>query len=302
MAKVELRIIDKDKWHGKKGEDSFGRDAKCQVLVNPETNKYATGLTEEETIEYSKILGVDLSDKFDREEPHPTWSSNSWIITLGNKTQIFDTDKPKDFVIVAILKASKFVANSMKEYELGMFPFATHVIDDETKEIERKASKIQAKQMAYGLITKLSAEDKCDIIQILSGKSIRGKSQSFLDVEIDALLEEKPQELIKYCKMPKEDVFLHALILEALFRNILTKEGNNICFMGDILAMSEEDAIAYFKDPNNQKLKMAVLGKMGQNRNVKQVTQNIIEQINNSIDENAIKEINKSHKTENVNG
>lgn len=268
MARVELRPIPSKEqpWHGKTGEESFKVPSKCDVLVNADTNTYATGLTDAEAKEYGAILGLDLSNKFDRSTIHPTWTSNAFTIILGEATQVFDTTKPRDFVKVKILKASKLVANSMKEYEMGEFPYATHVIDDEQQEMERKASKIESKTMAWELMPKLSMEDKCDIIQILRNKSLRNKPASFVNVEIDEIINENAAEFIKFAKMNKETTFIHALIKEALYRNVLTKEGNAIHFMGDFLAASEDDAITYFKDPNQQRLKATIIGKMGGSR------------------------------------
>ena len=52
---------------------------------------------------------------------------------------IFDTSNPLDFIKMRVCKASRFVANSWKEFEEGLFPEATHVIFDESEEIEEKS-------------------------------------------------------------------------------------------------------------------------------------------------------------------
>lgn len=262
MALVEVRPLPTNKWHGKKGKEAFAQPKAIEVLFDRETGKYATGLTEEEAAEYGKKMGVDLSDKFSPTEAHPYWSlKTSWVM-LPNATVIFDTSKPSDFVKVKNLKASKLVANSMKEWEDGKFPEATHVIFDEAEEIDLKAAKVQLKQKATSIALDLSNEAKIAMVQILSEKSVRGRSQSFIDVEIDQILETKPAEFIRYIEMGKEEVTVRANVLEMLSKNILTKEGGSIYYMGELIGMDYEAAVSWFKDPNNSRMKVSILEKL----------------------------------------
>jgi len=52
MALVEVRPIEKKKWHGKTGKDSFARPVVVEALINVRTNTYDTGLTEEDKKDY----------------------------------------------------------------------------------------------------------------------------------------------------------------------------------------------------------------------------------------------------------
>lgn len=265
--RVEVRPLPKNTiWHGKKEEESFTRPKKVQVLVNPQTGRLATGLTEEQAKEYGKLLGLDLSDNFDPENPHPYWSTSISAMILRNETMVFDTDIPRDFVKIANMKACKFIANSLKEYEAGLFPYATHVIHDEEAEYTRQASIINVKKKAFELSLSMGLDEKCDIIQILANKSLRGKSQNFIDVEIDNLITNSPSDFVKLATLDKNQRFVHALINEALYRNILTKEGSAVCYMGDTLGHTIEDTISYFQDPNNQAQKAIILDRMSKNR------------------------------------
>ncbi len=166
--KVEVRPLPKQVWHGKKGKESFSLPKVIEVLYDEETGKYATGLTPEKATELGKKLGVDLSDTFNPNEPHPYWSTKPASIKLENHTQIFDTDRPADEVKVANMKASKLVANSMREFEEGKWSEATHVIFDEQEEVSLKASKIDLKNKAVGMLLKLSDEDKVALQQYIT--------------------------------------------------------------------------------------------------------------------------------------
>jgi len=262
MAMVEIRPIDSKKWHDKKGKESFTQPKVVEVLYDKSTGRYATGLTEEEAAEYGKRLGVDLSDNFSYDKPHPFWSTKAAEIRLENNTMIFNMDNPAHFVKVKNMKASKQVANSVKEYEDGLFPDATHVIFDESEEIDLKASKIKLKEKATIVASKMSKDEKINIIQILSQKSLRGRSDNFISVEMDTILEEQATDFLRYATMDKQEVYVRAAILECIHRNILTKEGSAVYYMGEQIGMDYESAVSWFKDPQNSKMKVAILEKI----------------------------------------
>lgn len=260
--KVEVRPIKVKKWHGKEGKESFTQSKTIEVLVNAQTGQFDTGLTPEETEKYSKLLGVDLSPIYNPNEAHPYWSTKAASIKLENKTMLFDPINNADFVKIKNLKASKYVANSLQEFEQGLYPNATHVIFDEEAEVTKKASGVQLKNKAIQFSLKMSADEKTNIIQILSGKSVRGRSTNFIDVEIDNLVQDSPEQFLKYSKMDKNEVYVRAAILECIHRNILTKEGLAIHYMGDVIGLDFETAVEWFSNPQNQKMKVAILEKL----------------------------------------
>ena len=102
---------------------------------------YCTGLTPEEEKTYGDKLKADLSKQFSIDTPHPFWDSKMAETKLENRTQFFDTSNPLDFIKIKYIKQSKYVANSAKEYEEGLFPEATHIIFDESEEVDVKATK-----------------------------------------------------------------------------------------------------------------------------------------------------------------
>jgi hypothetical protein len=259
---VEVKPITRKSWHGKEGKESFSQPKVLEVLYNTQTGRYATGLTEEEVVKYGKLMGVDLSDKFDPTTPHPYWSSQAARIKLPNHTVIFDDEKPADFVKIKNLKVSQYVANSMQDYEKGLYPEATHVIFDESEVVRLNATKIQRKRECTKLILEMSLDEKTAIVQILSEKAVRGRSQDFIDVEIDRIIDEKPGDFIRIAKMDKQEMNIRATILDAIQRNVLTKEAGAIFYMGERISNDYESAVDWFKDPQNSKMKVSILEKL----------------------------------------
>lgn len=268
--KVQIRPIPVRRWHGKTGNESFTRPKVIQALVDPDSMTYATGLTEEEEKTLGERLKVDLSKQFLIDKPHPFWDSKMGEVSLDNRTMIFDTDNPIELIRIKICKNSKYVANSMKEYEEGLFPEATHVIFDESEEIEEKASRIEIKKKAVMETAKLSKGKKVELIMVLSAdgsdylraKNLKGKSDNFIEVELDKVIENKSADVLRYLKMDKDELATNALILEALQKNVLEKVGHKIMYHESILGQDIYDVIKYMNAPENQEFKLRILSQV----------------------------------------
>jgi hypothetical protein len=262
MAKVEVKPIIRKKWHNKTGKEDFSKPKVIEVLYDDQIGGYATGLTAQEEEEYGKLMGVRLDNRFNPEEPHPYWSAKVAAISLPNHTLVLDTSKASDYVKVKNLKASKYVANSQKEYEEGLWPFATHVIFDEAGEADVKASKIQLKKKAIIQTAELSKDAKIALIQVIRNKNLKGKTDNFVDVELDDVIEKEASEVLKYLSMGREEVTLRAQVLELIQKNVLTKQDRAIFYMGDRLAEDYEAALEWFRSPENNKTKIMILEKL----------------------------------------
>lgn len=260
--KVEVRVIDNESWHKKGKEQSFKRPITIEALYNTTTKKYAIDLSEEKLKQYSETLGVDLDPTFRLGILHPFYCNAQGRVKLENNTMIFDTNNILDDIKVGIMKASPFVANSLKEYEDGLFPDATHYIHSEEEEVAVKARKVEINNSCIVAASKMSLEEKINLAIVLGNKPLKGRSQSFVDVAIDEIIKERPVDFLTYAKMDKKEINTRATILEAMRLNVLTKEGPSICFMGDPIGYGLDEAVKWFNDPNNQKIKLSILEKL----------------------------------------
>lgn len=264
--KVQIKPVPVDKWHMKKGNESFARPKVIQALVDPDSMTYATGLTAKEEKEYGEKLKVDLSKQFNLEQAHPFWDTKMGSVRLENRTMIFDTNNPLDFIKIKICKASRFVANSWKEFEEGLFPEATHIIFDESEEVEEKASKIEIRKKAIINSSKASKARKIQMIMVLSSegdylkaKNLKGKSDNFIEVELDKLIEKNPEDVLRFLAMDKEDLAGQAMVLEALQRNVFDKVGHKIMYHDSVLGQDIYDVVSYLNAPENQDFKVRIL-------------------------------------------
>lgn len=256
---IEVRPIDAKKWHDKKGQESFTRPKKIQALVNASTMMYATGLGEEEAIELGKKIGQDLSPQYDSNNLHPFWDSSMGVIKLENNTTFFNTDNTLDLIKVKVMKASKYVANSQKDYDDGQYPEATHVIYDKAETADVKASKVAMRNKAVIECAQLSKGKKIQVILILDGKNLKGQSDNFITVAIDELIMKDASEVLRYINMDADEVGNHALVLEALQKNVLRREGHKVLYYDSLLGTDVMDVVIYLSDPENQELKLRIM-------------------------------------------
>lgn len=256
--KVEIRPIDRNKWHGKKGKESFAQPHTIQALVNSDTMTYAVDIKEERLKELEEMTNYNLNLLFNPEVPHEFWDSRTAKVKLENRTMFLDISVPLNEIKLGILKGSKFVANSLSDYNLGKYPNATHYIHNESEEVEISASKISMRNTAILETAKLTRERKIDIIKVLSGGSLKENSENFLTVAVDMLIEKDVELYLQTIKRNKKEVSYLALVHEALDKGVLRRDGHNIKYFDSSLGMTEEDVANYLMDEINQEFALII--------------------------------------------
>lgn len=272
--KIEIKPIERKTWHGKQGKESFkrpvtihaelGDDSQYAIALDNTEKRFQDPKTGEpnsltELEYYGKILNTDLSTAGSPERPHPFYDNDKRAqVTLPNQTSFLDSNNPIQHVQIAIVKASKRVANSLQEYYDGYFPNATHYIHDETEEVNTKASKIEVKNQAVIECSKLSAERKAQLIMILAGKDITSNSDNHMTVYMSELIEEKPEEVLRYIQLDKVDVAVEAMVRKAMHRGILKKKQHYIYYFDNKIGDSIDSVVRFFKLDENSELKVRI--------------------------------------------
>ncbi len=262
---VEIRPIEVKKWHEKSKEESFTRAKKIQALVDSITMKYATGLTSDDIKQLTTGEGAvnyDLTDHFNMRVPHPFWDGPMGVIKLENNTMFFDISQPLKYIHFKIMKASKYVANSPSEYEAGLWPEATHVIWDESEQLEMKATKIEIKNKAIIELSQVDNQRKKELILILRGKNIKSNTDSFLVPILDEIVTNSAKELLEVMAMDKKELKTRALVIASLDQHVLRKEGHKIFYMDSPIGEDEAAVVKYLMDDANQDFRMTIIDKL----------------------------------------
>jgi hypothetical protein len=264
MDKIEVKPLPMQKWHGKKGKESFFMPQKIQAFADPQSMKYVHGLTEKELTELKEKHGLqyDLSDNFNPEKAHPFWDSNIASVKLENRTMLFYRSNPLDLIRVAIMRVCPYVANSFKDWEDGKYPLATHYIHDEAQYVETKASAIEQRNTAVTLSMKLSLDHKIQVIMLMLGKNLRNQSNEAVLVAIEDCINQDVEQFIRLVKKDKKETYLESLVLMGIQKNILRKEGHKIMYMDSHLGADFADVADYLNKPENQDLKILLMEKI----------------------------------------
>lgn len=263
MAQVQVKPLERVRWHGKTSKEFPNRPVKISAFVDPSTGRYVTGLTPEDKERLEALTGLDLSDIYIANRPHPFWSSKMGQVTLEDATNIFHTENPLDEIKVKLLKANHFVANSMADYERGNAPYAQFVIFDEEEEIGVKASRAAARKQVYKLSEKLTPAKKADIVMVITGVSAQKQSPEYIDVKFEEAMEEVgPVKMLEILQEDPKRVSMRAFVLEALDRSLLRKEGSSVYYMDTHIGYDIDGAVDYFLDKDNQTMKAIILDKL----------------------------------------
>lgn len=263
MAQVQVKPIERNRWHGKSSKEYPNRPIKISAFVDPSTGRYATGLTEADRSRLEALTGLDLSDIYIANRPHPFWSSKMGQVVLEDATTIFNTKNPLEEIKVKLLKANHFIANSAAEYDAGLCPYAQFIVFDEAEEVAIKATKSAARKQVYKISEKMTPAKKADIVMIITGVSVKNQSSEYIDVKFDEAMDEiGPNKLLEMLQEDPKRVSMRALVLEALEKSVLRKEGSSVYYMDAHLAFDIDGAVDYFLDKDNQTMKATILEKI----------------------------------------
>tara|TARA_R100000152_G_C6774209_1_gene201880 strand:- start:759 stop:1640 length:882 start_codon:yes stop_codon:yes gene_type:complete len=250
MANIFLKPIMTEKWHGlhKVGRTKF-QDTQdvIQVLFDRKKGALATGLDDDTEARLSSSLGVNLANNSTNEFWH------DFKIKLKDQTMIFDTSKPMEELQVFVLKASKFIANSQKELEQGLWPSAKYVIYDEQTEIEKQAAEVQTKAKAIDIFNNLSPEKKLDILK-LYGKAVENSSNDFVYTKLYEIVEDNPIDFITQATKSPEEIKVKALIFDLEKLGILRRKGTAYLYNDQQVGFDYDDTVSYLLSPGNQEL------------------------------------------------
>jgi len=253
---IEIKPIDREKWHGYKKENDFSRPIKIFPTVDPDTRKYNTGLDEKD-IAKLKEMGFerDFSNEWKRYSNHPFWDSTEVKVKLPKHTLRLNTDFPLDFVKYKYILEHPIVANSRADYEEGKYPNATHYIVNSPAVMKKKASLVEAKKKAYALLEEADRDKKVRMLMILTGRDLFKKPDNVIEVEIDNALQANPKAVLKLLSQDEGLLEAKYLVKKAIKKGVLRQNAINIKYMDLSIGGSIDDAALFLTQQENQDLR-----------------------------------------------
>lgn len=258
MAKiVKIEPIEREyRWHGKGDAEFNPRPVRILPIVDPNTMRYITGLSDEDRQKLKK-MGVkeDLSDDFSKFESHPFWDSPKSVIELPFKTFTLNLDNPYDYIKYKVIMAHPSVANSIEDYKKGLFPQASHFIVNNEEVNKEKAKILSLKPKIYAKLPKMAASEKLRVILLVGGMNLKGASLEEIDIMLDNLIDKKTNDVYDVLTQNKDDVAMKYNVMLAIDRGLITKTINNAYKYFDIvLGHSVNEIMNFFKTGDNTSL------------------------------------------------
>lgn len=265
---ILIKPLDRPRWHGKVGSESFFQPKIIRAVPDPQTMTYNIELDNEkekykdpvnpnikltELQYYSKLLRQDLSTQFNYEKPHPFYDGPLGIVKLENSELLLDTNNPLHYMQYKICLSSPIVANSIEEYEEGLFPEATHIIFNEDIEKERKYKIIEGRKAARKVIEKQSKQKRLDLLLLITGRNYKNESPEDIDIAVEDMINNNYAEIIN--TLEDKSFSFKARIEEGLQRNILVEEKGIITYFGTTVGSNVNEVIEFFEDDENNELK-----------------------------------------------
>lgn len=261
-GKISIRPIVVKNPLVKKGDEIMIQGKSIRALIDGDTTLYQTGLSEADVKHVNETLNyaADLSPKSKLGEPHPFWDSNLGKVKLQPTVMFLNIGSPLDFIRYHICLASRFVANSQEEYDAGDYPEATHIIFDEDKDADAKATKIVIRNKAIKAAEKLTRSKQEHILMVLEGVDYTNRTAEYLTIGIDNLVQTKPQELLDTIKEDADYLTIKATILKGLKQNVLKKKGLQIHYNGASLGTNVEEVVKHLLKPEYQDIFLNIQG------------------------------------------
>lgn len=247
---IYVKPIIKERWHGlhKVGRAKFqGTADVLQAVFDSTIGKLATGLDSEDEARLGSLLGVDLIAT----EANKYW--NNFKVKLEDKTMIFDTKIPIQELQIKLMRASKYVANSQKEYDEGKWPHAKYVIYDEKQETEKQAKTAEVKAKANELFSKLTHSKRLDLLKVF-GRDANNSTEEFSYAKLYEIVEDDPKRFIEVASMKPDEIKTKALIFDLENKGILRTKGTAYLYNDQQIGFDYESTVDYLLNPKNQEL------------------------------------------------
>lgn len=235
-------------------------------FVNPDTWKYATGLSEEDK-QYLKDKGFpyNISEEYEKGVPHEFWESSIVKTELGNSPMfLYPGRNLLDFVKWKYLLVNNYIYNSEKEMLTGNKPEATHYIYNEGEENKIKASALERRNELLREVSEMSLARKRQVLLILLNENTDNKDENYLTVRFEDVIKDKSlsQELEVLLEGSEEEISIKADVKSAIHKNVLRRTRKGIFYFESNLGFSEEDVVEFLSDPANQEILLNIKSKI----------------------------------------
>lgn len=262
---IQVKLIDEGE------EDIFGaplnaqiaRPKKIEPTFDSQTGRFVVDLPDDLWDYLKETMGskydLDTSHNIRSDEPHDFWQSRTTLVSLEPNTMVLEFKNPLNIAKYGIMRGHKLVANSLEEYQQGMWPDALWVIIDDHQDIKQKARDAQEKATAYALMGNIAPDRMRDLLQAYKKRSyMRAKPETVI-IDFEKAVEENPGEINRLWK--RKDILEEmSMIVQGIEKNQLKEKADAIKFGDTTLGLGIEEAAEKLKE--DQELKQMLMAKI----------------------------------------
>jgi hypothetical protein len=248
---IKIKALKKASWSG------FSRFPKCKdtVVASLGRGGYNTGLDLEEQAEIEKAMRLKEGEL---SKNSSFWKDYTVHIPAGEVFEL-DLSIPKDRIDLALLKNSRKVANSIQEYNEGLWPKALYVIHDIQEEAKVENIKVQTRKKAWKKFASMSIADMKEVLKLMGYKA-DNLLDEVVENTLNTKIEEDPEEFNRITGI--DNFKIRILIEDLLGKNLLRKVGSKYYYADDIIGYSIDETISYLTDPKNQEILITLKDKL----------------------------------------
>lgn len=245
---IEIKQVEKK---GSNTFNGFVRYNNTKDYITPyydRSGSLYTGLDEEQT-EYfqNKLKQPDLSPLSDY------W--HSFKIIMNDKTKVLNLSNPQHELEYKFLQNHARIAQSLTDPDIGLKDY--YIVDND-KEADVTNNRASLKIKANELFSKLSTENKKDILKLYPGfTSTDTVSSKVVDARLYEKMEADPGKFVAHAEDKKRD--LKVLLKDLVSADILRKNKSSYYYGEDFLGHDEESTIQYIEHPDHQGLKIDLM-------------------------------------------
>ena len=254
---VELRPLDKVKWHGQTGNLDFDKGISVECLVHK--GKFMTGLTQDEQKVLEALTGYNLNPTFNLNIQHPFYQGLIGKLKLLNQLIMLDLSNPIDYIKFKFATQHSHIASSEEEGLSNEKPLATHYIYSEENANTLELNKAAVIKKASKIFESFNIKQLRNLYNVLFESDARMLTDDVVEAKILLFKEQNLTKFIDVAELDKTVLQARSVVIAAVSRNVIQFTGTSYLFDGVTLGYNIEEAARTILAPEHQELKMRII-------------------------------------------
>lgn len=254
---VEVRTIDKDKWHGQKGATDFDKGDRIECAVYK--GQFMTGLTREEQLYLEARTKYDLSNTYNLIDVHPFYQTRIGQFVLENGTMLLDLSNPLEYIKFKMITTHYMVYSSLEAIQRNDKPEATHYIFNEEDSNTKEVAKVQFIKRVDEMYNALTVNQRKQVYCITFEADPKMLSDEIIEAKLINYKISNTAAFHDILNQPAEIILNKSLVIMGVNRNIISRDDAGYRYADTQLGYDLDTASKFMAEPVNQLIKARII-------------------------------------------